>query len=61
MSFGVLLILIGVLIAVKPQIVVVMISVAFILAGLMICALSWQWRRMRRSSNLPFVNWMIRF
>jgi len=61
MLTGFLLIAFGVLVAVFPQIVVAIVSTILILAGLSICAMSWQFRRLRRTSDSTFVNWIIRF
>lgn len=61
MSLGILLILFGILVAVFPQVLVAIVSIFLITTGLMICLASWQWRRLRRKSNVPFFNWIIRF
>ena len=51
----------GVLIMFYPQILVWMLSSILILFGLGMMAASWQFRRLRRQSQSPFVNWIIRF
>ncbi|MBI3323798.1 MAG: hypothetical protein HYZ92_00775 [Candidatus Omnitrophica bacterium] len=61
MVLGLLLIAFGVLVAVLPQILVALVSILFIMAGLVICLTSWHFRRLRRHSDVPFFNWMIRF
>jgi len=60
MTFGLLLIVFGVLVVVFPQILVALVSTFFILTGLLVCLTSWQFRRMRRRSDVPFFNWMMR-
>ena len=42
MTFGLLLLVFGVLVAVFPQILVALISTFFIVAGLLVCLTSWQ-------------------
>ena len=61
MITGCLLIAFGVLVALKPQILVVLVSVCFISMGMVVCLMSWQWRRAHRRSKHTFVNWMVRF
>ena len=59
MVLGCLLMLFGVLVAVMPQILVVLVSAFFISAGLVLCAVSWQWRQTKRRSKSTIVNWVI--
>ena len=61
MSAGLLLIAFGILVALFPQILVAIVSTILILMGLGLCLASWQWRRLRPRSHIPFVNWMIRW
>ena len=61
MVTGLLLMVFGVVVALYPQILVATISTLLILTGLVFCMISWQWRRLRRRSEVPFVNWFIRF
>ena len=61
MLTGLILILFGILVALVPQILVAIISTLLILVGLVICAMSWNWRRLRRKSQSSIVNWMFRF
>ena len=61
MVTGCVLIAFGVLVALKPQVLVVLVSVCFMSAGMVVCLMSWQWRRARRRSPNTFVNWMVRF
>ena len=61
MTFGLFLILIGVLIAVKPAVIIAMCSACFIAAGVIVCVVNWRWRRLRRRSGSPLVNWFIRW
>lgn len=61
MRTGLLLVVLGVLILYYPQILVAMIAGLFIAFGLGMMAAAWQFRRLRRSSTSPFVNWIIRW
>jgi hypothetical protein len=57
MSFGILLIVFGVTIALFPQILVYMISGLLITMGLVITLMSWRMRRMGRQAS----GWMFRW
>ena len=61
MLTGLILILFGILVALVPQILVAIVSSVLILIGLVICAMSWNGRRLRRESHSSIVNWMFRF
>ena len=61
MLTGLGFVVLGVLIMFYPQILIWMLSSILILFGLGMMAASWQFRRLRRQSQSPFVNWMIRF
>ncbi|MBI3996735.1 MAG: hypothetical protein HY352_03675 [Candidatus Omnitrophica bacterium] len=61
MLTGLFVVLLGVLILLYPHILVVMIASVFILFGFGMMAASWQFRRLRRRSNSPFMNWIIRW
>ncbi|MBI4341643.1 MAG: hypothetical protein HY598_05115 [Candidatus Omnitrophica bacterium] len=61
MITGLAFVLIGILIAIYPQILVMMISGMLILFGAGIMLTSWQFRRLRRHSDSRFVNWIIRY
>ncbi len=61
MITGLLFILIGILIAIYPQILVIMIAGFFILSGLGIIAMSWQFRRLHHKANSRIMNWIIRY
>ena len=54
-------VILGVLILLHPQILVAMIAGVLILFGAGMMAAGWQFRRMRRSSQSRFMNWIIRF
>jgi len=60
MVMGLLLVVFGLLVVVYPQLLVGLISGILIGTGLVMCLISWRWRRMRRRSESAFVNWMIR-
>ena len=61
MLTGLFFIGIGVLMLLYPQLLAIMVSSLFILFGAGIMATSWQFRRLRRSPQSPFMNWIIRF
>ena len=61
MITGVLFVLLGLAIWFYPQILVAMVSAVLILFGLGIMATSWQFRRFKRQSPSPFINWIIRW
>ena len=61
MLTGVIFVLLGLAIWFYPQILVAMVSAVLILFGLGIMATSWQFRRFKRQSASPFINWIIRW
>lgn len=61
MVTGLAIVLIGVLMFVRPEILSYMIASLFVLFGLGMMATSWQFRRARRSSQSPFIKWIIRY
>jgi len=61
MFTGIIIVFIGLLILLYPQILVFMFSMLLILFGLGIMAASWQFRRFRKQSQSTFVNWIIRY
>ncbi len=61
MFTGLIIVFIGFLILLYPQILVVMFSMLLILIGLGIMTASWQFRRFRKQSQSSFVNWIIRY
>ena len=61
MVFGIVLILLGILILYYPHILVLSIASLFIMTGLGIVTMSWQFRRLRRHSQSRVVNWIMRF
>ena len=61
MITGVLFVLFGLAIWVYPQILVAMVSSVFVLFGLGIMATSWQFRKLKRHSASPFINWIVRW
>ena len=61
MLTGLIFILFGILVALVPKILVAIVSSVLILIGLVICAMSWNGRRLRRKSHSSIVNWMFRF
>ena len=61
MITGLFFVILGFLIYRYPQILVAMISAVLILFGLGIMATSWQFRRLRKQSQSPFINWIIRY
>ena len=61
MITGLIFVLLGVMILIYPQVLIAMIAGVFILLGVGIMAVSWQFRRLRRHSVSPFVNWIVRF
>lgn len=61
MIAGIFFILSGILIALYPQILVIVISGFFIMLGLGILLASLQFRRLNRHANSRFMDWIIRF
>lgn len=61
MVTGLFFIVIGILILLNPAVLVAMVALLFIMIGLGIMTMSWQFRRMRRRSESQFVNWIARF
>jgi uncharacterized membrane protein YqjE len=61
MMTGLFFVVLGALILVYPQILIAMIAGFVMLFGLGIMATAWQFRRMRRSSRSPFINWIVRW
>lgn len=61
MVIGLFFILTGILIALYPQILVMMIAGVFVSFGLGIMITSWQFRRFHRQSSSKFINWIIRY
>ena len=61
MTTGIFFIVMGVLVAMFPQILIAIVSGLLILIGLIIMSISWRWRRLRRASESPVVNWMMRW
>ena len=61
MVTGLVFVLFGLAIWVYPQILVAMVSSVFVLFGLGMMATSWQFRRLKRQSASPFINWIIRW
>ena len=61
MITGLIFVVLGVLILFYPQILVAMIAGLLMLFGLGIMAAAWQFRRIRRASQSPFINWIVRF
>ena len=61
MITGLFFVILGILILFYPQILVVMLSALLVLFGLGMMAASWQFRRMRKASASPFINWIIRW
>jgi len=51
----------GVLIALFPQLLSLMVAGVFVLFGLGMMATSWQFRRMQKQSESRFINWIIRW
>ena len=51
----------GVLIALYPQLLSLMVAGVLVLFGLGMMAASWQFRRMQKRSHSPFINWIIRW
>ena len=61
MITGLCFVIAGILIALYPQILILMISGLLIMFGLGIMAASWQFRRFKRQSTSRFMNWIIRY
>lgn len=61
MVTGLVLIAFGVLVALVPQILVILVSTILISTGTALCLLSWRWKRLRRSSNASQASWIIRW
>ena len=61
MMTGLFFIITGLAILFYPQILVLMISGVLILIGLGIILASWQFRRLHKQANSPFMNWIIRY
>ncbi len=61
MITGLFFILIGILIAIYPQILVILIAGFLIVFGLGIMMMSWQFRRLHHKANSRFMNWIIRY
>ena len=61
MVTGLFFVLLGLAILYYPQILVVLISGFLMLFGLGMMAASWQFRRLRRQSTSPFINWIVRY
>ena len=61
MITGLFFVILGFLIYQYPQILVAMISGFLVLFGLGMMAAGWQFRRMQKRSDSPFINWIIRW
>ena len=61
MLTGLIFILIGALILRYPRLLELFAASLCILFGLGMMAAAWQFRRMRKASASPFVNWIIRW
>ncbi len=61
MLTGLFLILMGFLILVYPRIIVRIIGMLFIGMGLSVMAVSWQFRRFRRKTQSPLMQWIVRW
>jgi hypothetical protein len=60
MFLGLFLIILGILIAIYPQLLIGMISGLLIMSGLAIFMISLKFRRMRNQASGGFMNWMFR-
>ena len=61
MIIGLFFVLAGALIALYPQILVIMIAGFLVLFGLGIMITSWQFRRLHHKANSRIMNWIIRY
>ena len=61
MVTGIFFIVLGILVLRYPHILVIMFSGLLFLFGLGMMVTSWQFRRLRKSSESRFVNWLIRY
>ncbi len=61
MLTGLCFVLIGILVLLYPQILVVMIASLFMLFGLGMMAAGWQFRKVRRQFDSPFLKWIVRW
>ena len=61
MFTGLCFVILGLLILFYPQVLVAIIAGLFVMFGLGMMATAWQFRRMRRQSQSPFINWIVRF
>ncbi len=53
MAVGLFFIIAGILIAIFPQILVIIISSTLVVSGVLICAISWRLRQLRRMGSGP--------
>ena len=61
MITGLFFVLAGILIALYPQILIMMISGVLVMFGLGVMITSWQFRRFHKQSSSRFMNWIIRY
>ena len=61
MMTGCVFVLAGLVVLFYPQVLVLMISGVLILCGAGIMITSWQFRRLRKHSQSPFMNWIVRY
>lgn len=61
MMTGLGFVIAGLVVVLFPQVLILMISGLLMMIGFGIMAMSWQFRRLRRHSESPFVNWIVRY
>lgn len=61
MITGLFIIVLGVLIVLYPQLLSFFVGGVFVLFGLGMVATAYQFRRIRKQSQSPFINWIIRW
>lgn len=61
MLTGFIVVLLGLLMFVHPELLSYLVASLFVLFGLGMMAAGWQFRRLRKPSQSPFINWIIRW
>ncbi len=61
MVTGLVIVLVGVLMFVHPELLSYLIASLFVLFGLGMMAAAWQFRHAKRSSQSRFINWIVRY
>lgn len=61
MFFGICFIIAGLLIALYPPLLSIIVASLLIFIGVVLTTISWRFKKMRRHSNDPFADFFIRF